>query len=80
MAAQIILLEMNGDRISKNLSYLPSNRGFYNIVCKGEKQIRLNTAEECLKWLQEHRDEEKTYYVKVPQGMHTVALDSLRIA
>lgn len=78
--AQVIILQMNGDKVEKSLNYLPQGKPFYNIVSKGDKQVKLNTAEETLSWLKEHEKEDKTYYIKIPSGFHTVGIESLRIA
>ena len=72
---------MSGDKIERSLNYIPQNRGYYNVVTKGQKLIRCRTAEETL-------DEVKKLaatgvehvYVKIPSGIKSVALDSLRIA
>lgn len=77
---EISVLEMNGDRIERNLNYLPSNRGYYSIVIKGEKQQRFSNAEETLSYLNTRKDEAIHAFVKVPCGMKSVSLDSLRIA
>ena len=76
----IVLLEMNGDKVSKTLNYLPAGRGWYNCVVKGEKQQRFSTAEECLSYLQTRQDEQITVYVKVPSSFHALNLAQLRIA
>lgn len=78
--ASIVVLEMNGEKVSKTLNYLPSNRPYYNVVSKGDKQERFKTAEETLSWLQSHKDDNKVFYVKVPSSFHEMALESLRIA
>lgn len=77
---EISVLEMNGDRIERNLNYLPSNRGYYSIVIKGEKQQRFSNAEETLSYLNTRKDEAIHAFVKVPCGMKSVSLNSLRIA
>jgi len=77
---QVSVLEMNGDKIAHNLNYLPSNRGYYSVVIKGEKQNNFSNAEEALKYLQGRETENITAYIKVPQGIKTVGLESLRIA
>ena len=77
----VAILEMNGDRINRTLNYLPSNRGFYNIVVKGQKMIRTATAEECLKEVKKLSEEvSETIYIKVPSGIHAVSVEDLRIA
>nr|DAJ32182.1 MAG TPA: hypothetical protein [Caudoviricetes sp.] len=74
------VLEMNGEKIAKQLTYLPSNRSWYSIVIKGEKMQNFKTAEECLSYLKSRQDEDIVAYIKIPQQMHTISLDSLRIA
>lgn len=76
----IVLLEMNGDKVSKTLNYLPAGRGWYNCVVKGEKQSRFSSAEETLEYLQSRQDEQITMYVKVPSTFHALNLAQLRIA
>lgn len=78
--ASVVVLEMNGDKVSKTLNYLPSNRPYYNIVSKGDKQTKCSSAEDTLKWLKDHEQEDKVFYVKVPSTFHSVDIESLRIA
>lgn len=81
MAASISILEMNGERIERSLNYIPSNRGYYNVVVKDRKMIRAKTAEECLKAVQDLAQEDVEHiYVKVPSGFKSVELGNLRIA
>ena len=35
--AQVIILQMNGDKVEKSLNYLPQGKPFYNIVYKGRQ-------------------------------------------
>lgn len=74
------ILEMNGDKIARNLNYIPSGRNFYNVVVKDEKQHRFSTAEEVLSYLQGRKDENIVAYIKVPQALASVSIDSLKIA
>lgn len=77
----VAILEMNGERISRTLNYLPQGRGFYNIVVKDRKMVRCNNAEECLAQVKKLSEEvSETIYVKVPAGIHSVSVDELRIA
>jgi len=78
--AQVVILQMNGDKVEKSLNYLPSNKAFYNIISKGDKQVKCSTAEDTLKWLKDHEQDDKTFYVKVPSSFHTQTVESLRIA
>ena len=78
--AQVVILQMNGDKVEKSLNYLPQGKPFYNIVSKGDKQVKCATAEEALAWLNQHKEDEKTYYVKIPSNFHSVGIESLRIA
>lgn len=78
--ASVVILQMNGDKVEKSLNYLPQGKPFYNIVSKGDKQVKCTTAEEVLAWLNQHKEDEKTYYVKVMGSFHSVDIESLRIA
>ena len=78
---KVSVLEMNGDKVERSLNFIPANRGFYNLVAKGQKLIRCKTAEEALEEIKklvatgvEH------VYVKIPSGIKSVELDNLRIA
>ena len=78
--ASVVIMEMNGDRVSKTLNYLPSGRPFYNIVSKGDKRVRCSTAEETLQWLKANQEANKVFYVKVPSSFHEQSIEALRIA
>jgi len=77
---QVTILEVNGDKVSKTLSYIPSGRNWYNVVIKGEKQQRFSTPEECLAYLKSRENEEIHAYIKVPQPFASYNVESLRIA
>ena len=76
----VVIMEMNGDKVEHILNYIPANRGFYNVAIKGEKLVRTATAEETLQYLQTRKDDQITAYVKVPSKMKSVAVADLRIA
>lgn len=79
--AQVSILEMNGEKIERSLNYIPSNRGYYNVVVKGEKLVKETTAEGALKAVQSFADKGFEHiYVKVPSGFKNVELSNLRIA
>lgn len=81
MATSISILEMNGERIERSLNYIPSNRGYYNVVVKGEKLVKANTAEDALKAAQDFATKGFEHiYIKVPSGLKSVELSNLRIA
>ncbi len=78
---RVVIMEMNGDKVSRTLSYIPSGRNWYNVVIKGEKQQRFSTPEETLTYLKS-RDSgaDFTAYVKIPQPFVSYNVESLRIA
>lgn len=79
--AQVTILEMNGDKISRSLNYIPTGKGYYNVVVKGEKMLRASTAEEALKSVQDMAAKGADHiYIKVPAALSGVSLDNLRIA
>lgn len=79
--AQISILEMNGEKIERSLNFIPANRGYYNVVTKGQKLIRCKTAEETLEEVKKLAATGVEHvYVKVPSGIKSVELDNLRIA
>lgn len=79
--AQVSILEMNGEKIERSLNYIPSNRGYYNVVVKGEKLVKASTAEDCLTAVKSFADRGFEHiFVKIPSGFKNVELDNLRIA
>lgn len=78
--ASVVVMEMNGDKVSKTLSYIPVGRPYYNVVSKGDKQVRCSTAEEVLDFLTTNKEAEKVFYVKVPSSFHAMDISALRIA
>lgn len=77
----VVVLEMNGERVSKTLSYLPSHRAWYNVVAKGQKMIRTATAEEAVEAASKLGElGAECAYIKVPSQFNAVNLSSLRIA
>jgi len=78
---KVSILEMNGDRISRSLNYLPANKGFYNVVAKDQKMIRAKNAEEALSAVKEFESKGIEHcYIKIPSGLGEVELSNLRIA
>ena len=81
MVATVSVLEMNGDKISRSLNYIPTGKGYYNIVVKDMKMIRCKTAEETLSEVKKLSETGVEHiYVKVPAALTGVSLDNLRIA
>ena len=77
---QAVILEMNGEKVSKTLNYLPTGRGWYNCVIKGEKQQRFSNPEEVMSYLKSRQNEDIVCYIKVPAQFHAISVDNLRIA
>ena len=79
--AQVRVLEMNGEKIERSLNFIPSNRGYYNLVVKGEKLVRCQTAEEALEGAKKlAASGHENIYIKVPSGFKHVNIEDLRIA
>lgn len=78
---KVSILEMNGDKISRSLNYLPVNKGFYNVVAKNQKMVRCTTAEAALEAAKKFEEMNIEHvYIKVPSGLGEVELSNLRIA
>jgi hypothetical protein len=78
---QVSVLLMNGDKIQRTINYLPSGRGFYNVVAKGYQMAKCSTPEAALEAAKKFEELGVEHcYIKVPSGLTEVALDSLRIA
>jgi hypothetical protein len=77
----VSILEMNGEKISRSLNYLPSGKNYYNVVAKGHPLVKCSTAESTLEAVKKFEDMNVDHvYIKVPAALAGVELSNLRIA
>ena len=77
----ISVLEMNGEKISRSLNYLPAGRNYYNVVAKGYQMAKCTTPEAALEAAKKFEELNAEHcYIKVPATLTGVDINSLRIA